>query len=149
MCRTGECGAGWPGPRRRLLDLVNLHLFHDESNLAFLDSPHVYSDNRRRALLWTLQRYEEFVKADTSKDTSKAVPLFLFGDFNFRLNASALVQRLTPGTRRLLCDSDACRAEEDSPKTSSDDSDAQSATNGTPDRPPTAAVEFRRDGEDG
>lgn len=41
----------------RVFDLVNLHLFHDASNLVSSDcSPSVYSSNRRRALTHVLTR---------------------------------------------------------------------------------------------
>ncbi|KAM4037681.1 inositol polyphosphate-5-phosphatase A-like isoform 1-T2 [Anomaloglossus baeobatrachus] len=64
-------------------DLVNLHLFHDASNLVSGDcSPSVYSANRRRALYHVLTRL---------KDDDNA-PFFLFGDFNFRLDLKSLIQ---------------------------------------------------------
>lgn len=40
-----------------ILDFVNMHLFHDASNLtALIDFPSVYSQRRRKALIHTLQR---------------------------------------------------------------------------------------------
>ena len=42
----------------RGLDLVNVHLFHDASNLiACNSSPSVYSDNRRTALRYVIDRF--------------------------------------------------------------------------------------------
>ncbi|XP_059159404.1 inositol polyphosphate-5-phosphatase A-like isoform X2 [Physella acuta] len=71
-----------------IFDLVNIHLFHDASNiLAMESSPSVYSANRQRALLHTLQRFEN--------DKYSKVPLFIFGDFNFRLDSNLLIQELT------------------------------------------------------
>ncbi|XP_028651159.1 inositol polyphosphate-5-phosphatase A [Erpetoichthys calabaricus] len=70
-------------------DLVNIHLFHDASNLiAWENSPSVYSRTRQKALSYVLdritdQRYEK-------------VPHFLFGDFNFRLDSKDVVARLCP-----------------------------------------------------
>ncbi|XP_006003774.1 inositol polyphosphate-5-phosphatase A isoform X3 [Latimeria chalumnae] len=68
-------------------DLVNIHLFHDASNLvAWETSPSVYSGTREKALGYVLdritdQRYEK-------------VPHFIFGDFNFRLDSKLVVQAL-------------------------------------------------------
>ncbi|XP_053573966.1 inositol polyphosphate-5-phosphatase A [Bombina bombina] len=69
----------------RIFDLVNLHLFHDASNLVSCScSPSVYSGNRRRALQYILDRLNE----------KPEVPYFLFGDFNFRLDLKSLIQAL-------------------------------------------------------
>ncbi|XP_035256194.1 inositol polyphosphate-5-phosphatase A isoform X1 [Anguilla anguilla] len=68
-------------------DLVNIHLFHDASNLvAWEKSPSVYSGTRQKALGYVLdritdQRYEK-------------VPYFIFGDFNFRLDSRQVVETL-------------------------------------------------------
>ncbi|XP_075437162.1 inositol polyphosphate-5-phosphatase A-like, partial [Ascaphus truei] len=67
----------------RTFDLVNLHLFHDASNLVSCDqSPSVYSANRRRALNYVLSRLQD----------NSQFPFFLFGDFNFRLDLKNLIQ---------------------------------------------------------
>ncbi|XP_069937797.1 inositol polyphosphate-5-phosphatase A isoform X1 [Cherax quadricarinatus] len=69
-------------------DLVNIHLFHDASNfIAMEEFPSVYSLNRKRALEHTLDRFHN--------DGFENVPIFLFGDFNFRMNTHAVVQKLT------------------------------------------------------
>uniref|UniRef100_A0A8C8DLN1 inositol-polyphosphate 5-phosphatase n=1 Tax=Oryzias sinensis TaxID=183150 RepID=A0A8C8DLN1_9TELE len=68
-------------------DLVNIHLFHDASNLvAWENSPSVYSTTRQKALGFVLdritdQRYEK-------------VPYFIFGDFNFRLDSKQFIESL-------------------------------------------------------
>ncbi|XP_067269341.1 inositol polyphosphate-5-phosphatase A [Pseudorasbora parva] len=68
------------------LDLVNVHLFHDASNLIACNaSPSVYSANRKKALRYVINRL-----ADNSP-----LPFFLFGDFNFRLDTLSLVQNLS------------------------------------------------------
>ncbi|KAI7797508.1 inositol polyphosphate-5-phosphatase A [Triplophysa rosa] len=68
------------------LDLVNIHLFHDASNLIACDSsPSVYSTNRKTALRYVISRISD----------SSPVPFFLFGDFNFRLDTLSLVQNLS------------------------------------------------------
>uniref|UniRef100_A0A146NPY5 inositol-polyphosphate 5-phosphatase n=1 Tax=Fundulus heteroclitus TaxID=8078 RepID=A0A146NPY5_FUNHE len=70
------------------LDLVNIHLFHDASNLiAVNSSPSIYSANRKNALRYVIDR--------VSDSRYAAMPFFLFGDFNFRLDTLALVQHLT------------------------------------------------------
>ncbi|XP_052419406.1 inositol polyphosphate-5-phosphatase A [Carassius gibelio] len=67
------------------LDLVNVHLFHDASNLiACNSSPSVYSANRKEALRYVIKRISD----------SSSLPFFLFGDFNFRLDTCSLVQNL-------------------------------------------------------
>lgn len=69
------------------LDLVNVHLFHDASNLVACDSsPSVYSTYRQVALRYVISRISnDFVP----------LPFFLFGDFNFRLDTRSLVQDLS------------------------------------------------------
>ncbi|KAK2837480.1 hypothetical protein Q5P01_014692 [Channa striata] len=70
------------------LDLVNVHLFHDASNLiACKSSPSIYSENRRRALRYVIERISE--------SCHSPLPFFLFGDFNFRLDTFGLVQHLS------------------------------------------------------
>ncbi|RMB92510.1 hypothetical protein DUI87_31060 [Hirundo rustica rustica] len=70
-------------------DLVNIHLFHDASNLiAWETSPSVYSGIRHKALGYVLDRIidQRFEK----------VSYFVFGDFNFRLDAKAVVELKPP-----------------------------------------------------
>ncbi|XP_053407882.1 inositol polyphosphate-5-phosphatase A-like isoform X2 [Mercenaria mercenaria] len=74
-----------------VFDLINIHLFHDASNIVALQkTPSVYSENRYRALAHTLQRFET--------DQFEKVPYFLFGDFNFRLDLHSLLKDLTEKT---------------------------------------------------
>lgn len=71
-----------------LFDLVNIHLFHDASNFIAMEKfPSVYTLNRKRAMEHTLDRFHN--------DEFKNVPIFLFGDFNFRLDTGSVVQKLT------------------------------------------------------
>ncbi|XP_022424108.1 inositol polyphosphate-5-phosphatase A isoform X9 [Delphinapterus leucas] len=66
-------------------DLVNIHLFHDASNLvAWETSPSVYSGIRHKALGYVLDRIidQRFEKAS----------YFVFGDFNFRLDSKSVVE---------------------------------------------------------
>lgn len=88
-----------------IFDLVNIHLFHDASNFEAMESvcfhhlfifqlisflfqfPSSYSQTRKEALKYTLDRFE--------RDPLDNVPFFLFGDFNFRLNTGEVVKRLT------------------------------------------------------
>ncbi|XP_077572119.1 inositol polyphosphate-5-phosphatase A-like [Stigmatopora nigra] len=72
----------------RGLDLVNVHLFHDASNLiACNTSPSIYSANRKKALRHIINRISDNCHAP--------MPFFLFGDFNFRLDTLSLVQHLS------------------------------------------------------
>ncbi|TSL97361.1 Type I inositol 1,4,5-trisphosphate 5-phosphatase [Bagarius yarrelli] len=69
------------------MDLVNVHLFHDASNLvACKSSPSVYSSYRQTALRYVISRIS---------DDFGSLPFFLFGDFNFRLDTLSLVQDLS------------------------------------------------------
>ncbi|KAM9365244.1 inositol polyphosphate-5-phosphatase A isoform 2-T3 [Pholidichthys leucotaenia] len=85
-------------------DLVNIHLFHDASNIvAYQRSPSVYSGTRQKALNYVLdritdQRYEN-------------LPYFVFGDFNFRLDAKQLIQSLTNNAieKTLMNKGEACQ----------------------------------------
>ncbi|XP_074642951.1 inositol polyphosphate-5-phosphatase A-like [Tubulanus polymorphus] len=72
-------------------DIINIHLFHDASNLISMEaSPSTYVANRRRALEYTINRI--------ASDQHENVPFFMFGDFNFRLDTQLLVKRLTEKT---------------------------------------------------
>lgn len=74
-----------------LFDLINIHLFHDASNIvAMQKTPSVYCENRYRALAHTLKRFET--------DQFEKVPFFLFGDFNFRLDLHSLLKDFTEKT---------------------------------------------------
>lgn len=69
-------------------DLCNIHLFHDASNIiAMQNSPSIYCGNRQQALRHTLQRFES--------DKYEKLPMFIFGDFNFRLDSHLLIQEIT------------------------------------------------------
>ncbi|XP_058825179.1 uncharacterized protein LOC131685464 [Topomyia yanbarensis] len=72
-----------------VFDLVNIHLFHDASNLAACEEyPSVYCKSRRRALVHTLERFHK-------DKLNKAVPYFVFGDFNFRCDTEGVIKKLT------------------------------------------------------
>lgn len=102
------------------LDLVNIHLFHDASNLvAMKTTPSPYAQNRQKALEFALSKVSETLpvadnnnrgqasqnlsEKSSSSDSRKElgqqhqVPLFIFGDFNFRLDTSRVIQRITKG----------------------------------------------------
>lgn len=67
-----------------VVDLINIHLFHDASNFVAMESyPSVYSQNRRRALDYTLNKFHN--------DSYGKAPYFLFGDFNFRTDTEGVV----------------------------------------------------------
>ncbi|XP_052468331.1 inositol polyphosphate-5-phosphatase A isoform X1 [Carassius gibelio] len=68
-------------------DLVNIHLFHDASNLvAWEKSPSVYSGTRQKALSFVLDRITD--------QRFERLPYFIFGDFNFRLDSKLVIERL-------------------------------------------------------
>ncbi|XP_077469593.1 inositol polyphosphate-5-phosphatase A isoform X1 [Stigmatopora argus] len=72
-------------------DLVNIHLFHDASNLvAWEKSPSVYSRTRQKALSYVLDRITD--------QRFENVPYFIFGDFNFRLDFKQVIERLCSST---------------------------------------------------
>jgi len=74
---------------------VNVHLFHDASNLVALSvSPSLYSENRRRALKYTLEKINEN-RYLTEFDSYTAI----FGDFNFRLDLGPLIDKYTSTTK--------------------------------------------------
>ena len=78
---------------KSLFDLINIHLIHDASNLISCESsPSVYCEFRRRALEYTLDRVH--------KEDNVLVPFFIFGDFNFRLEARSVLHRLSSGLQR-------------------------------------------------
>ncbi|CAF4136726.1 unnamed protein product [Rotaria sp. Silwood2] len=71
-----------------IFDMVNVHLFHDASNiLAVEQSPSIYSKFRKNALEFTLK--------SLPLDSSDAdIPYIIFGDFNFRLDGHRLLQHI-------------------------------------------------------
>ena len=74
-----------------IFDLANIHLFHDASNFISAESfPSPYTKNRINALKYTLDRF--------ANDRYGKAPLFIFGDFNFRLDTKSVIERLTPHT---------------------------------------------------
>lgn len=86
----------------KIFDLINIHLFHDESNLNLLENPTLYSNNRKNAFNYVLQKFEKF-NGGTIEGASN---LFVFGDFNFRLDFASFVKKLTRQTNDrqiLLC----------------------------------------------
>ncbi|XP_059092740.1 inositol polyphosphate-5-phosphatase A-like isoform X2 [Tigriopus californicus] len=76
-------------------DLINIHLFHDASNIvSMVDSApnSIYCDYRRNALQYTLDRVHN--------DEHESLPYFIFGDFNFRLDGHSVLRKLTTGLSR-------------------------------------------------
>ncbi|CAG0878497.1 unnamed protein product [Darwinula stevensoni] len=60
----------------------------------FPECPSIYCLNRRRALMHTLQRFEV--------DDLPKIPLFLFGDFNFRPDTQGAIDKLTDGLQKFV-----------------------------------------------
>ncbi|KAL7668560.1 hypothetical protein ACOME3_009257 [Neoechinorhynchus agilis] len=68
-----------------ILNFINVHLFHDVSNVvAARKDPSVYSRYRHAALTYILNQ-------TTTQDSE---PKFIFGDFNFRTNTNRLLMDL-------------------------------------------------------
>ena len=87
--RKGYLRTRWKFSTAVIVDLVNIHLFHDSSNLKSVESvPSIYVNYRKRALCYTLDRIAE------SKGPANP-PYFIFGDFNFRLDCKSVVKSLT------------------------------------------------------
>ena len=93
----------------RPLDLVNTHVFHDDSNLVALRrAPNtrgqsIYASHRLAALRSVLGGIVDARSSgdsggsgevDADATASLAFAVFLFGDFNFRLDQRAVVQHL-------------------------------------------------------
>ncbi|KAM3957973.1 LOW QUALITY PROTEIN: inositol polyphosphate-5-phosphatase A [Aphomia sociella] len=73
--------------RGTAVEFVNIHLFHDASNLLAMEPfPSVYCRSRRRALRHTLRHLHSDVNA---------APYFIFGDFNFRTDTGGVVKKIT------------------------------------------------------
>ncbi|KAF8354849.1 ipp-5 [Pristionchus pacificus] len=74
----------------KVLDLINVHLFHDESNLALIhENPSLYSSNRKRALDFVIN------ECVLDNDDDSSIHRFIFGDLNFRLDSKTFLNRLT------------------------------------------------------
>ena len=96
--RKGYLRTRWRFSAEAIVDMVNIHLFPDKSNLKSVESvPSIYANYRKHALCYTLDR---IAKITTSVTLEAAVmhepkPYFIFGDFNFRLDCKNVVKRLT------------------------------------------------------
>lgn len=76
--RKGYCQTRWLIDSHEI-DLVNMHLFHDASNIVATQAePSVYAINRRRAM--------NYVVSSVAKDVGSEGIVFFFGDMNFRLS---------------------------------------------------------------
>ena len=101
--RKGYLRTRWKFSSQVILDLVNIHLFHDSSNLKSVESvPSIYVNYRKRALSYTLDRIANKTSATACTDSKAAaaakhepMPFFIFGDFNFRLDCKNVVKSLT------------------------------------------------------
>lgn len=100
LSRKGYMRTRWLFNDCKPVDFVNIHLFHDSSNLVAMEkTPSPYAQNRQRALEFTLKKISlplNETKANGLSDIPQ-VPLFIFGDFNFRLDTNRVIQRITEG----------------------------------------------------
>ncbi|KAG9510375.1 Inositol polyphosphate-5-phosphatase A, partial [Fragariocoptes setiger] len=127
MSRKGFMRSRWRFEGQQVVEFVNIHLFHDSSNFPALnETPSRYAKIRQRALEYTLKEIAkpiegrgsklEIPQSDdaghikpnstpTSNDDDKPVaedahvPMFIFGDFNFRLTTNGVIKRITNGER--------------------------------------------------
>jgi inositol-1,4,5-trisphosphate 5-phosphatase len=89
--RKGFLHTRWRLFGSHVISFVNIHMFHDEDNIVALEkSPSVYSSYRRKALEFTFSCLSETLGHREAEDE----PLFLYGDFNFRLDFSAVVKHI-------------------------------------------------------
>jgi inositol-1,4,5-trisphosphate 5-phosphatase len=108
--RKGFMRTRWLFHDCQLLDLANIHLFHDASNLvAMRATPSPYAQTRQKALEYALERISAPLETNSyssnnniSIEGDEQVPLFIFGDFNFRLDTNRVVQRITEGVRPVV-----------------------------------------------
>lgn len=116
--RKGFMRTRWLFNDSQPLDLVNIHLFHDASNLIAMETtPSPYAQNRQRALEFALkrisvplkgtwgqasQRKEQTIENQVQQKQSDEVPLFIFGDFNFRLDTNKVIHRITEGVQPVI-----------------------------------------------
>ncbi|CAG9138064.1 unnamed protein product [Plutella xylostella] len=89
------------------VEFVNIHLFHDATNLLAVEPyPSVYCRSRRRALRHTLKHLHSDVYCRSRRRALRhtlkhlhsdvnAAPYFIFGDFNFRTDTGGVVKKLT------------------------------------------------------
>lgn len=103
-CRSSRKGfmrTRWVIDESKHLDMVNIHLFHDASNLVAMEkTPSPYAQSRQKALKYTLKCLEKpltITNQQSQRIETAEVPLFIFGDFNFRLDTNKVIQRITDG----------------------------------------------------
>ena len=83
--------------------MINVHLFHDASNLlAAEQSPSIYTQFRKNALEFTLKRFVHLFTSNIDNQcvlislplnpSDTPVPFAIFGDFNFRLDVHRLLE---------------------------------------------------------
>jgi len=78
----------------KVLDLVNIHLFHDANNFVAKEKvPSFYSEKRRKALEYVLKKLKE------DNTEMNIHPCYIYGDFNFRLSTKQVIEYLCGGTK--------------------------------------------------
>ncbi|KRY18245.1 Type I inositol 1,4,5-trisphosphate 5-phosphatase [Trichinella patagoniensis] len=77
-----------------VIDLVNIHLFHDACNIEAVESvgihslfsPSVFAKKRENGLKFVLKQLDQ--------EKNCQIPMVLFGDFNFRLDTKCLIEEV-------------------------------------------------------
>ncbi|KAG5446830.1 Type I inositol 1,4,5-trisphosphate 5-phosphatase [Clonorchis sinensis] len=78
-----------------VVEFVNVHLFNDSDNvISVKEHPSIYAQCRARGMRWLM----ELINSDSLPGQHVAI----FGDFNFRLNLPALLERLCHGEQASL-----------------------------------------------
>uniref|UniRef100_A0A7E4VRS2 inositol-polyphosphate 5-phosphatase n=1 Tax=Panagrellus redivivus TaxID=6233 RepID=A0A7E4VRS2_PANRE len=117
----------------RIIDLINIHLFHDESNLELTQNPLLYSQNRKRALDYTVAQYNAWQSSHSEGESSC---LFIYGDFNFRLRTDSFLEKITK-------DQEVHEIEDHKPSTDTVLTKINNSMHHTPLKRNLSAIEFR------
>jgi len=101
--RKGYLRTRWKFSSESVIDMVNIHLFNDNSNLTSMDStyPSVYAHHRKRALDYVIGRISNKLNGTTTT-TNPNHNFFIFGDFNFRLDNQSVVETITSELEEII-----------------------------------------------
>jgi len=96
LSRKGFLLTRWRLGASHIVDLINIHNLHDESNVVAVQrvegkSVSGYAERRQATLQYTMRMQQESART-ISTNISTLPHCFIFGDFNFRLNMSSVVE---------------------------------------------------------
>merc|ERR1711956_89281 len=100
--RKGYLRTRWKFSSESVIDMVNIHLFNDNSNLTSMAStyPSVYAHHRKRALDYVIGRICNKLNGTTSTNSNHN--FFIFGDFNFRLDNQSVVETISSELEEII-----------------------------------------------